>query len=99
MYREPWAKFTTRVTPKITVSPAAIRKSEDALASPVRNWTRMKPTVRWPDLSGGRTSGGRQGSNGGSILSWGQSLDGLRFKRWLHRFSFELRSGFLRGLG
>ena len=31
-------KFTTRVTPKITVSPAATRNSEDAPASPVSSW-------------------------------------------------------------
>ena len=37
MYSEPWAKLTTRVTPKITVSPAATRNSEEAPASPVRS--------------------------------------------------------------
>ena len=35
MHRLPWAKFTTRVTPKITVSPADTRNSDDADASPV----------------------------------------------------------------
>jgi hypothetical protein len=30
----------------MTVRPAATRNSEEALARPVRNWTRMKPTVR-----------------------------------------------------
>ena len=40
MNSEPWAKLTTRVTPKMTVRPAATRKSEEALASPLRAWTR-----------------------------------------------------------
>ncbi len=30
MYSEPWAKFTTRVTPKMIVSPAATRNSVEA---------------------------------------------------------------------
>ena len=38
MYSEPWAKFTIRVTPKISDRPTAMRKSVDALASPFRNW-------------------------------------------------------------
>ena len=33
MYRLPWAKFTTLVTPKINVRPAATRNSDEALAS------------------------------------------------------------------
>ena len=41
MHRLPWLKLTTRVTPKITVSPAATRNSADAPASPVSSWTRM----------------------------------------------------------
>src|SRR5262245_17561300 len=38
MYSAPWAKFTMRVTPKISDSPAATRNSVEALASPFRNW-------------------------------------------------------------
>jgi len=37
MKKEPWAKFTMRVTPKMIDSPLATRKSEDAVVSPVRN--------------------------------------------------------------
>src|SRR3712207_135662 len=42
MYSEPCAKFTMRVTPKTRLSPLAMMNSEDALASPVRNWTTRK---------------------------------------------------------
>ena len=38
MYSEPCAKFTIRVTPKISDRPTAMRNSVDALASPFRNW-------------------------------------------------------------
>src|SRR5262249_52380197 len=38
MYNAPCAKFTMRVTPKISDNPAATRKSVEALASPLRNW-------------------------------------------------------------
>src|SRR5262245_10174446 len=38
MYSPPCAKFTMRVTPKISDSPAATRNSVDALASPLRTW-------------------------------------------------------------
>ncbi len=41
MYSEPCAKLTIRVTPKMSESPAAIRNSVEADASPFRNWTRM----------------------------------------------------------
>ena len=59
MVRLPWAKFTTRVTPKITVSPAATRNSDDALASAVSPWVSRKPnqagrSVR-TNASGGMT--------------------------------------------
>ncbi len=37
MYSEPCAKFTTRVTPKISVSPAATRNSAEAPARPLRS--------------------------------------------------------------
>src|SRR5688572_4231477 len=37
MYSEPCAKLTMRLTPKISDSPAATRKSELAPASPLRN--------------------------------------------------------------
>src|SRR5215831_18149662 len=38
MYSAPWAKFTMRVTPKMSDNPAATRNSVEALASPLRNW-------------------------------------------------------------
>src|SRR5262245_61255748 len=38
MVSEPCAKFTMRVTPKMSDSPAATRNSVEALASPFRNW-------------------------------------------------------------
>jgi len=38
MNSEPCAKLTTRVTPKISVSPAATRNSAEAEARPFRNW-------------------------------------------------------------
>ena len=37
MYSAPWAKFRILVTPKMIESPAAIKNSDEALASPVRN--------------------------------------------------------------
>src|SRR4051812_2730178 len=37
MYSEPCAKLTTRVTPKMSDSPDATRKSVEALARPFRN--------------------------------------------------------------
>src|ERR1051326_4635864 len=40
MYSEPWAKLTMRLTPKMSDSPAARRKSELAPASPFRNCRR-----------------------------------------------------------
>jgi hypothetical protein len=40
MYSEPWAKLTMRLTPKMSDSPAATRKSELAPASPFRNCRR-----------------------------------------------------------
>src|SRR5271163_3266008 len=46
MNRLPWAKLTTRVTPKITVSPAAVRNRVTDPARPVRNWMVMK-VIRW----------------------------------------------------
>ena len=39
MYSEPCAKLTMRVTPKISVRPAATRNSADATARPLRSWT------------------------------------------------------------
>src|SRR5581483_2443835 len=45
MYSEPCAKLTTRVTPKISDSPEAIRNSVDALASPFRNCATKLATV------------------------------------------------------
>src|SRR5262252_507749 len=38
MYSAPCAKFTMRVTPKMSDNPAATRNSVEALASPLRNW-------------------------------------------------------------
>src|SRR2546422_972026 len=38
MYSEPCAKLTMRVTPKISVKPAATRNSADADARPFRSW-------------------------------------------------------------
>ena len=38
MYSEPCAKLTTRVTPKISVSPAATRNSAEAPARPLSSW-------------------------------------------------------------
>src|SRR5580704_5416812 len=46
MYREPWAKFTTRVTPKMMERPEATRKSEEALASPLSAWMRRVSGVK-----------------------------------------------------
>src|SRR5580704_14376525 len=46
MYREPWAKFTTRVTPKMMERPEATRKSEEALASPLSAWMRRISGLR-----------------------------------------------------
>src|SRR5215475_1971284 len=46
MYSEPCAKFTIRVTPKISDSPTATRNSVDALASPFRNWMRAEATAQ-----------------------------------------------------
>ena len=37
MHRLPWAKFTTRVTPKIIVNPAATRNKDAAEDSPASN--------------------------------------------------------------
>lgn len=48
MNRLPWEKFTTRVTPKMTVNPAATRNSDDAPARPVSNWMRKASNSRWP---------------------------------------------------
>jgi hypothetical protein len=45
MKNEPCAKLTTRVTPKISVSPSATRNSSDALASPFRVWMRNEATL------------------------------------------------------
>src|SRR5690348_17373285 len=45
MYSEPCAKLTTRVTPKISDSPEAIRNSVEALASPFRNCATKLATV------------------------------------------------------
>src|SRR4051812_29088127 len=45
MYSEPCAKLTTRVTPKISDRPDAIRNSVDALASPFRNCATKLATV------------------------------------------------------
>ena len=42
MYSEPCAKLTTRVTPKISVRPAATRNSDDAPARPLRSWARRE---------------------------------------------------------
>src|SRR5690349_20226383 len=38
MKKEPCAKFTIRVTPKMMDSPEATRNSVEALARPFRNW-------------------------------------------------------------
>src|SRR5690349_20833714 len=42
MYSEPCAKFSTPSTPKISVSPAAMRKSSIACVRPFRAWTARK---------------------------------------------------------
>lgn len=39
MNNEPCAKFTTRVTPKMTVNPDATRNNDEALAKPLSAWT------------------------------------------------------------
>src|SRR5215470_16580757 len=46
MYREPCAKFTIRVTPKISDRPTATRNRVDALASPLRNWMTAEATAQ-----------------------------------------------------
>src|SRR4029450_12897435 len=45
MYSEPCAKLTTRVTPKISVSPAETRHSAEADASPLRSWIASEAAV------------------------------------------------------
>src|SRR4051794_14012504 len=42
MKKEPWAKFTMRVTPKTMVRPQAVMNSDEALASPFSAWMRRK---------------------------------------------------------
>src|SRR6185295_3152523 len=50
---EPCAKLTTRVTPKISVRPAATRKRLDADASPFSSWTASEAAVtRFPSSLG-----------------------------------------------
>src|ERR1035437_7345409 len=57
MNRLPWEKFTTRVTPKMTVSPAATRNSDDAPERPVRNSMRKASNrfvaLLFPPIEGG----------------------------------------------
>ncbi len=45
MYSEPCAKLTTRVTPKISVSPAATRNSDDAAARPFSSCSAKETSV------------------------------------------------------
>ena len=45
MNSEPCAKLTMRVTPKISVRPAATRNSDDADARPLRNWSAKEAKV------------------------------------------------------
>src|SRR5262249_52681952 len=77
MKKEPCAKFTMRVTPKMIDSPEATRNSVEALARPFRNWRRSSSIDR----------GGRQRPSpsspidaaGGSALR--PQLRGLRRRR------------------
>src|SRR5688500_15814876 len=46
MYSDPCAKFTTRVTPKMSESPEAMRNSTIALARPESSWTTTIEGVR-----------------------------------------------------
>ncbi len=54
MYSEPCAKLTTRVTPKISVSPAATRNSADEPARPFSSCAKKEAS----DTLGGRTRDG-----------------------------------------
>src|SRR5690242_12671708 len=45
MYSEPCAKFTIRVTPKMSDRPAATRNRVEALASPFRSWMTNEDTL------------------------------------------------------
>src|SRR5687767_5186323 len=50
MYSDPCAKLTTRVTPKISVSPALTRNSVEPYDSPAISWPRKKSMMNggWP---------------------------------------------------
>ena len=52
MYSEPCAKLTTRVTPKISVRPAATRNSADAPARPFRSWAKKEARDTREELTG-----------------------------------------------
>src|SRR5205814_3860001 len=55
MYSEPCAKLTMRVTPKISVSPAATRNNADADARPFSSWIVSDASVtQKPRRSGAR---------------------------------------------
>jgi hypothetical protein len=43
MYMEPWAKFTILNTPKIKLSPEAMRKRTMAIERPPRSWKTTQP--------------------------------------------------------
>src|SRR5438067_2247759 len=42
MYWTPWARLMKSITPKTSVSPAAIRKSSTPSCRPLRIWTRRR---------------------------------------------------------
>src|SRR4051794_8996312 len=57
MYSEPCAKLTMRVTPKISVKPAATRNSAEAPARPFNSWTKNEARdtagqVQFPEDAG-----------------------------------------------
>ena len=62
MVSDPWLKFTTRITPKMTVNPAATRNSDDAPANPVSSWTANCTRLATPAFSG---RGGHHRSSAG----------------------------------
>ena len=51
MYSEPWAKLTMRVTPKMSDRPTATRNSDEAPASPLRNWMAMLDKMPWSRMT------------------------------------------------
>src|SRR6218665_3110603 len=53
MKKDPWAKLTMRVTPKINERPAATRNSEDAPANPLSNGTtKPEKLMKAPEKTG-----------------------------------------------